>query len=108
MHKSVWKQEPIEEYKLFQKKFPQLSNEFTKLVGKTFEESKLGRKTQELIIMTLLADKFEDGFKFHLKEAMKCGATKEEVTGAILMLLNYGSITTFLKALTWAEEETEL
>ncbi|MHC1563802.1 MAG: carboxymuconolactone decarboxylase family protein [Candidatus Hecatellaceae archaeon] len=105
MAERVWKGEPIPEFKLFQEKFPRLSEEFTELVRETLEESKLERKIQELVIIALLAGKFEGGFKFHLKEAIRHGATREEVAGTILLTLPYCDVATFLKSLAWAKEE---
>ena len=105
MSKRVWKEKSIPEFNVFQEKFPEISAEFIELVHKTLSESKLERKIQELVIIALLANKFENGFKFHLREAMRHGAAKEEILGAILLLLPYCDIGTFLTALTWAKEE---
>jgi alkylhydroperoxidase/carboxymuconolactone decarboxylase family protein YurZ len=101
----VWKEEPIPEFKVFQERFPELSEEFVELVRKTLGESKLERKIQELVIIGLLAGKFEGGYKFHLREAIKHGATREEVVGVILLTLLYCDIGIFLKSLAWAREE---
>lgn len=105
MNQRVWKEEPIPEYKSFRKNFPNLSEKFEELVDQSLKKSELSRKTQELIIIALLAGKFENGFKFHVNEAIKHGATKDEVTGTLMLLLPYCDISTFLKALSWAEEE---
>ncbi len=104
MSESIWKEDPIDEFKKFQEMYPELSKEFIDLVHRTLYESKLERKIQELIIIVLLI-KFESGFKFHLREAMRYGATKEEVLGVILLTLPYCDIGTFLTALTWGKDE---
>jgi alkylhydroperoxidase/carboxymuconolactone decarboxylase family protein YurZ len=105
MSEKVWKGDPIKQFKLFKERFPKLSNIFTELVDNTLDESKLDRKIQELVIIGLLAGKFKDGYKFHLKEAMKHGATREEVLGTILLTLPYCSIDIFLNSINWAKEE---
>ncbi|MEE9252823.1 MAG: carboxymuconolactone decarboxylase family protein [Thermodesulfobacteriota bacterium] len=102
---AIWEQEPIPEYKQFMEKFPKLSEKFGGLIGEIMEGPNLDKKTKELIIVCLLgAQKFEGGFKFHLKEAMNKGATKEEITEALLLLLVYSDVSSFLKALWWAKD----
>ena len=101
----VWKGKPIKKFDFFKERFGELSDNYITLIEKTLKESKLDRKTQELVIIALLAHDFEDGFKFHLKEALRHGATRDEVVGVILLLLPYCSIGTFLTALNWAKEE---
>ncbi len=105
MSSEVWDEEPIPEFKEFQNNFSSLSEKFVDLVDGSLEEKEMDRKTQELILIALLAGKFENGFKFHINEAKKHGATKDEVAGTILLTLPYCGISTFLKALSWANEE---
>jgi len=102
---AIWEQEPIPEYKQFIEKFPELSEKFGAVIQEILERPKLDKKTKELVIVSLLAtQKFESGFKFHVKEAMNKGATKEEIVEALLLLLVYCDVSSFLKALWWAKD----
>ena len=103
---SVFKQKPIPEFTLVQEKSPQYGEKLLKFLGDTIGESKLEPKTRELIIVALLAaENFESGLKFHVKEALNCGAKKEEILGAILLTMPYSGITTFLRSYSWAKDE---
>jgi alkylhydroperoxidase/carboxymuconolactone decarboxylase family protein YurZ len=102
---SIWKQEPIAEYQEFMKNFPEISEKFGELIRAIMEQPKLEKKSKELIITALLAtQQFEDGFKFHVKEAQKRGASREEILETILLFLPYGNVSSFLKSLWWIKE----
>jgi alkylhydroperoxidase/carboxymuconolactone decarboxylase family protein YurZ len=102
---SIWKQEPIDEYKEFTKNFPELSEKFGELIRAIMEQTKLDKKSKELIITALLAaQQFENGFKFHVKEAQNRGASREEILETILLLLPYGNVSSFLKSLWWIKD----
>jgi AhpD family alkylhydroperoxidase len=48
------------------------------------ERNSLPRKTKELILICLNAfDYYEYGFRVHVKSALKCGATEEEILEAL-------------------------
>jgi len=103
---SVFKQKPIKEFTFVQERSPQYGDKVLKFLGDTIGESNLDPKTRELIIIGLLAaEKFESGFKFHVKEALNCGVNKEEILGAILLTMPYCGIATFLKSYSWAKDE---
>ena len=106
MSESVFKETPIPKFRLLQERFPELSETLIKLIRQAFDHSKLERKIQELVLIAILAqNRFEDGFKFHVREAFNQGAEKEEIIGVILLLLPYCDIGSFLKALTWLKDE---
>ena len=106
MSEGVFKETPIPEFRLFQEKFPDLSESLIELIRQVFDESNLERKIQELVLIGLLAsNRFENGCKFHIREALKQGATRKEILGVLLLLLPYCDISSFLKSLTWAKEE---
>ncbi len=102
---AIWEQEPIPEYKQFIENFPELSEKFGAVIRDIMERPMLDKKTKELVIVSLLgAQKFESGFKFHVKEAMNKGATREERIEVLLLLLVYCEVSSFLKALWWAKD----
>jgi alkylhydroperoxidase/carboxymuconolactone decarboxylase family protein YurZ len=102
---TVWKQEPIAEYKEFIRAFPELSERFGELIGKIMSQPKLDKKHKELIILALLAaQQFESGFKFHVKEAQNWGASREEILEAVSLLLPYGNVSSFLKSIWWLKD----
>ncbi|MDA2920257.1 carboxymuconolactone decarboxylase family protein [Desulfobacterota bacterium AH_259_B03_O07] len=102
---AIWEQEPIPEYRQFMEKFPELSDKFGAVISDIMERPRLDKKTKELVIISLLgAQKFESGFKFHVKEAMNKGATKEEIIEVLLLLLIYCEVSSFLNALWWARD----
>ena len=65
---SLWKQEPIAQVREFQQKFPQVASKLIETLEEVLVTSRLDKKTQELVIIGLLAMRgFESGFKFHLR-----------------------------------------
>ena len=103
---SIFKQKPIQEFINVQDSLPQYSEKLLRFTGDTIGESTLDPKTRELIIIGLLAaENFESGLKFHVKEALNCGAKKEEILGAILLTMPYCGVATFLKSYSWAKDE---
>src|SRR6266852_5304895 len=102
---TIWKQEPIAEYKEFIKNFPEISEKFGELIRAIMEQPKLDKRLKELIITALLAaQQFESRFKFHVKEAENRGASKEEILETILLLLPYCNVSSFLKSLWWIKD----
>ena len=102
---TIWKQEPIAEYKEFIRAFPELAEKFERLIRTIMEQPKLHQKVKELIITALLAtQQFESGFKFHVKEAQDRGASREEILETILLNLPYGNGPSFLKSVWWAKD----
>ncbi len=101
----VFKQEPIKEFKSVQEKLPDYGQKLLTFLENTIGESSLDPKTRELLLVGLLAaENFESGFKFHVKEALNCGATKKEILGAILLTMPYCGVATFLRSYSWAND----
>lgn len=102
----VFKQEPIKELRCVQERSPEYGQKLLTFVEDTIGSSRLDPKIRELIIIGLLAaENFESGFKFHVKEALNCGATEEEILGAILLTMPYCGIAVFLRSYSWAKDE---
>lgn len=72
--------------------------------GTLYEESKLDRKTIELILCALLAARgWETGIKVHSSQALEAGATVDEVRGALLMSSSVAGQSAAVRGLHWAE-----
>lgn len=95
-------------YELFQKEFPEISTRFNELVEaqKSFEG--LDSKTKQLInIAILTANKNPTGVKLHSFMAKNEGATREEITGAVVLNLHHSGLSSVLNCLPGAIEGFE-
>jgi len=69
---------------VFEKKFPQFSGVISRLYDEVMKAGKLDGKTKELIAIALsVATKCEPCIKYHVKSALKHGATEDEVVEAV-------------------------
>lgn len=75
---------------------PEHAKAWMEAVQKLDAASSLDRKTEELAYIAVLAAvKLESGIPFHVKQAKKCGATREEIISTILVgLPAVGNIVT--------------
>lgn len=63
-----------------------VSQAFMEMVTRASEASALGRKTDELAYIAVLAAvRMSGGMAFHVKSAKKLGATRDEVKSAVLV-----------------------
>jgi 4-carboxymuconolactone decarboxylase len=86
--------------------FPRFWSEAGHLFTETlYEESRLDRKTIELILCSLLsAWRWETGVRVHAAQALQAGATPEEVRGALLLSGAVAGQSAPVRSLHWAEE----
>lgn len=94
-----------EELTTIVERFPAFWSEAGHLMTETlYAESKLERKTIELILCALLAGRrWELGVRTHAVKALEFGATPDEVRGAILISFAVFGTSSAASALHWAE-----
>lgn len=86
--------------------FPTFWAEAGQLMTETlYAESKLERKTIELVLCALLAGRrWELGVKTHAVKAREVGASADEVRGAVLLSFAVFGTSSAAAGLHWAEE----
>lgn len=95
-------------YEVFQKEFPELFARFNELIEAQKSLEGLDSKTKQLInIAILTAHKNDAGVRMHAFMAKKEGATREEVTGAVVLNLHHSGLSSILKCLPAAVEGFE-
>lgn len=87
-------------YKLFQEEFPELAARFNDLVEVQKSLKGLDSKTKQLVnIGILTAHPNLDGVKLHAFMAKNEGASREEITGAVVLNLHHSGLSSVLKCL---------
>lgn len=86
-------------------RFPNFWAEAGHLFTQTlYDESRLDRKTIELILCSLLAYLgWRTGLEVHARQARLAGATSDEVRGAVLLTFAVGATRSAAPALDWLE-----
>jgi alkylhydroperoxidase/carboxymuconolactone decarboxylase family protein YurZ len=87
-------------------RFPAFWSEAGHLMTETlYAESKLDRKTIELILCALLAGRrWELGVRTHAAKALEFGASPDELRGAILMSFAVFGTSSAAAGLYWADQ----
>jgi AhpD family alkylhydroperoxidase len=87
-------------YELFQKEFPEIAARFNDLVEAQKSLEGLDSKTKQLINIAIqTANKNSSGVKLHAFMAKNEGATREEVTGAVVLNLHHSGLSSVLNCL---------
>ncbi len=87
-------------YELFQKEFPEVAASFNELVEAQKSLEGLDSKMKQLINIAIqTANKNPDGVKMHAFMAKNEGATREEITGAVVLNLHHSGLSSVLKCL---------
>ncbi len=87
-------------YELFQKEFPEIATRFNELVEAQKSLEGLDPKTKHLInIAILTSHKNSTGVKFHAFMAKNECATREEITGAVVLNLHHSGLSSVLNCL---------
>ncbi len=95
-------------YELFQEEFPELAARFNELVEAQKSQEGLDSKTKQLVNIAIqTANKNPDGVKMHAFMAKDEGATREEITGAVVLNLHHSGLSSVLKCLPAAIEGFE-
>ncbi len=95
-------------YEIFQNEFPEVSARFNELVEAQKSLEGLDSKTKQLINIAIqTAHKNDAGVKIHAFMAKNEGATREEVTGAVVLNLHHSGLSSVLKCLPAAIEGFE-
>lgn len=93
---------------IFQKEAPDTAKAFDALITSIIASPGLDQKTKQLIYIAMKAASGDDiAVKWHLSMARELGATKAEVTDAILMTLTVSGIRGVLSYLPYAIAEYE-
>lgn len=96
-------------YQIFQEEFPELSAKFNHLVEAQRSLEGLDAKTKQLLNIAIqTANRNSDGVKMHAMMAKKCGASRDEIKGAVVMNLHLSGLSTVLECLPAALEGYEM
>jgi len=96
---------PIEEYLTACEADEELMKSVEEMLGKIIRKQSIEKATKELIILPMLAVlNFESGFKFHAREALRSGASKDQILEACELLIPYFGIPIFLRAVKWLKD----
>lgn len=99
-------------YLLFQKEFPEIASRFNDLVEAQKSLNGLESKTKQLINIAIqTANRNQRGVEMHAHMAKNEGATREEVTGAVVLNLHHSGLSPVIECLPAAikgfEDETQ-
>jgi AhpD family alkylhydroperoxidase len=95
-------------YELFQKEFPEIATRFNELVEAQKSLEGLDSKTKQLINIAIqTANKNPAGVKLHAFMAKNEGATRKEITGAVVLNLHHSGLSSVLNCLPAAVEGFE-
>ncbi len=73
-------------FKVFMESAPEYQSAQMEFIKKINSACKLDRKTETLAYLSVLASsRLESGIPFHVKEAKKAGATRDEIISSILI-----------------------
>lgn len=87
-------------YELFQKEFPEIAARFNEVVEAQKNQEGLDSKTKQLINIAIqTAHKNSTGVKLHAFMAKNEGATREEITGAVVLNLHHSGLSSVLNCL---------
>jgi|GEM_PF-1321257 alkylhydroperoxidase/carboxymuconolactone decarboxylase family protein YurZ len=96
---------PIDEFVIASETDEELMQSVTEMLREVIKKKSIDKKTKELIILPMLSVlNFESGFKFHAKEALRSGASKEQLLEACELLVPYFGIPIFLRAVKWLRD----
>jgi AhpD family alkylhydroperoxidase len=96
-------------YELFQKEFPKIAARFNELVEAQKSLEGLDAKTKQLINIAIqTANQNQQGVKMHAQMAKNEGATREEVTGAVVLNLHHSGLSSVTKCLPAAIQGFEV
>jgi alkylhydroperoxidase/carboxymuconolactone decarboxylase family protein YurZ len=75
---------------------PEILKEWYKMRKKIFEKGVIPRKYKELIVMAMCCARlYQLGAEGHMKAALECGATKEEIFEVMLLAIPGAGIPAF-------------
>lgn len=95
-------------YELFQTEFPQVAARFNDLVEAQKSLKCLDSKTKQLINIAIqTANKNPQGVKMHAYFAKNEGATREEITSAVVLNLHHSGLSSVLECLPAAIQGVE-
>lgn len=96
-------------YEIFQNEFPELAGKFNELVEAQISLKGLDPKTKQLINIAIqTANRNPQGVKMHAMMAKKIGASREEVTSAVVLNLHLSGLSAVLECLPAAIEGFKL
>jgi AhpD family alkylhydroperoxidase len=96
-------------YQIFQEEFPDLADKFNHLVEAQRSLKGLDAKTKQLLNIAIqTANRNPNGVKMHAMMAKKCGASRDEIKGAVVMNLHLSGLATVLTCLPAALEGYEM
>ncbi|HLB25382.1 MAG TPA: carboxymuconolactone decarboxylase family protein [Nitrospirota bacterium] len=91
------------EFQLFLKTFPDAGKAYTSLFQSVMERPALDEKTRQLILIgAMTAQNYPPGVRAHVPQAIKAGATREEILDAVLTPLPVSGINGVIECLAAA------
>lgn len=92
-------------YKSFTKEFPEVFESYQKLGQTCRQAGPLEMKTQELVKLGIaMGTGSRGGVMSAVRKAVKAGASREEITHAILLAITTNGFPKMIAALGWADE----
>jgi AhpD family alkylhydroperoxidase len=99
----------VDAFELFHREFPALAERFDALVDAQIEVEGLDRKTKQLINIAIqTANRTVPGLSWHAAMAVRQGATRAEVLGAVVLNLHHSGLGPVLEALPEAVRGVEM
>lgn len=87
-------------YELFQNEFPDIAAKFNELINAQKSLVGLDAKTKQLINIAIqTANRNQQGVEMHALMAKKEGATREEITGAVVLNLHHSGLASVIECL---------
>jgi len=87
-------------YELFQKEFPEIAARFNELVEAQKSLEGLDSKTKQLINIAIqTANRNQRGVEMHSHMAKNEGATRREITGAVVLNLHHSGFASVIQCL---------
>ena len=94
------------EFQDFLKTFPDAGKAYLRLFQAVMDRPALDAKTRQLILIALMtAQNYPQGVKAHIPQAVKAGATKEEILDDVLTPLPVSGINGILECLSAVLEQ---
>jgi len=88
------------EFEMFLDKCPEIGGAYLELFKSVMKAPSLDKKTKQLILIGIMAaQNYRPGVEAHVPQALKAGATREEIVEAVMLSLPVAGINGVLESL---------
>jgi len=95
-------------FKNFSEKFPEINEKYAQLGSAVRNAGPLDKKTQNLIKLGIaIGANAKGAVRSHARKALAAGATKEEITHAVLLAITTTGFPNMMAAMAWVEAVLE-